>query len=52
LLVVAQKGDEYLDLMELEMLQAKRYASPFKQKAKSENLGMPTTSDLYHGGAN
>jgi hypothetical protein len=51
LLVVAKKGDEYLDLMELEMLQAKRYASPFKQKAKSENLGMPTTSDLYHRGA-
>jgi hypothetical protein len=50
LLAMAKKGDEFLDQMELEMLQTKKYASHFKQRAKSENLGVPTTSDLYHGG--
>ena len=49
LLAMAQKGDEALDQLELEMLQPKKHASPFKQKAKSENLCVPATSDLYHG---
>jgi len=50
LLAMAQKGDEALDQLELEMLQPKKHASPFKQKAKSENLGVPAISDFYHGG--
>jgi len=50
LLVMARKGEESLEKLELEMLQVEKYASPFKQKAKLENLGVSTTSDLYHGG--
>jgi hypothetical protein len=51
LLVMAQRGDELLGQLELEMLTAKKYASPFQPKVKSESLGVATTSDLYHGGS-
>jgi hypothetical protein len=34
------------------MLQGKKYAAPFKQKAKPESFGVPNISDLYQGGAN
>jgi hypothetical protein len=50
LLVMARNGEESLEKLEFEMLQTKKCTSPFKQKAKSENLGVPSTADLYHGG--
>ena len=50
LLVMAQRGDECLDQLELEMLKAYEYAPPRRKSGKSENLRVPATSDLYHGG--
>jgi hypothetical protein len=50
LLVMAQRGDQYLDRLELEMLKKRQAASSFIKGEKSENLVMPVTSDLYHGG--
>ncbi|MBU4233111.1 MAG: hypothetical protein KKD99_08635 [Proteobacteria bacterium] len=50
LLVMAQRGDACLDQLEMEMLKNHKYASPLIKSEKSENLGMPATSDLYHGG--
>ena len=50
LLAMAKRGDACLDQMEMDMLKDHKYASPFINSEKSENLGMPTTSDLYHGG--
>ena len=52
LLVMAQRGDQGLDQLELEMLKNHQVFSPPIKSEKSENLGMPATSDLYHGGAN
>lgn len=50
LLVMAHRGGQYLDQLEMEMLKNhKATFSPIKSE-KSENLGMPVTSDLYHGG--
>ena len=51
LLAMAQKGDECLDQLELEMLKTHKYAPPLIKSEKSENLRVPATSDLYHGGA-
>jgi hypothetical protein len=51
LLAMAQKSDESLEELELEMLQAKKYGPPPIIRGKSENLCVPATSDLYHGGA-
>jgi len=50
LLVMAQRGDECLDQLELEMLKPLQYAPPRIKSAESENLRVPATSDLYHGG--
>ena len=50
LLAMAQRGDNYLDRLELEMLKKRQAASTFVKSEKSENLVMPVTSDLYHGG--
>ena len=50
LLVMAPKGDESLNQLELEMLKTLKYASPRIKSEKSENLRVPATSDLYHGG--
>jgi hypothetical protein len=49
LLVMAQRGDEYLDQMELERLKSLEYAPPRIKSEKSETLHVPATSDLYHG---
>ena len=49
LLTMAKRGDEALDKMEL-VIQTKKNVYPLKQKARLENLDLPTTSDLYHGG--
>jgi hypothetical protein len=49
LLVMAQKGDACLDQLEMEMLKNHQAASRLKS-AKSENLRVPATSDVYHGG--
>jgi len=51
LLAMARKGDESLDQLELAMLQTPKYAPLPMNRAKSENLCVPTTSDLYQGGA-
>ena len=49
LLVMAQRGDECLDKLEMEML--KNYQVSSRNKSgKSENLCVPTTSDVYHSG--
>jgi len=50
LLAMAQKGDECLDQLELEMLKTSKYAPPPIKSEKSEHLCVPATSDLYHGG--
>jgi len=50
LLVMAKRGDECLDQLEMEMLKNHQATSSFIKSEKSENLGMPVTSDLYHGG--
>ena len=50
LLSMAQRGDQGLDQLELEMLKNHQASLPPIKSEKSENLGMPTTSDLYHGG--
>jgi hypothetical protein len=50
LLVMAKRGDECLDQLELEMLKTHKYAPPRMKSEKSEKLLVPSTSDLYHGG--
>ena len=50
LLVMAQRGDAYLDQMEIEMLKNHQAPSPIIKSRKSDNLRVPATSDLYHGG--
>jgi hypothetical protein len=49
LLVMAQRGDEGLDQLEMEMLNHYQTASVMKSE-KAENLRVPAASDLYHGG--
>jgi hypothetical protein len=51
LLAMAQKGDEFLDQLELEQHRAREYAPPLTKKGDAENVCVPATSDLYHGGA-
>ena len=50
LLVMAQRGDACLDQQEMEMLKNHQAASSRIKSGESENLRVPTTSDLYHGG--
>ncbi len=50
LLVMAQKGDACMDQLELEMHKTFEYAPPHLKSVGSEDLGVPATSDLYHGG--
>jgi hypothetical protein len=50
LLVMAQRGDECLDQLEMEMLKNHKDASSFSMSGKSENLPVSAASDLYHGG--
>ena len=50
LLAMAQKGDECLDQLELEMRKTFEYAPPRLKSEKSDDLRVPATSDLYHGG--
>ena len=50
LLTMAQKGDECLDQLEMEMLKNHQAASSRIKSGKSENLRVPATSDVYHGG--
>jgi hypothetical protein len=49
LLVMAQRGDACLDQLELEMLKNHQAAALLKS-GKSENIRVPATPDLYHGG--
>ena len=53
LLAMAQKGDEYLEKLELEMLQAQEYAPPLTKTRKGENQRtslVSATPDWSHGG--
>ena len=50
LLVMAQRGDAGLDQLEMEMLKNYQAASSLTKSGKSENLRVPATSDLFHGG--
>jgi len=50
LLVMAQRGDECLDQLELEMFKTSQYAPPLIKSEKSENLRVSATPDLSHGG--
>jgi hypothetical protein len=50
LLIMAQRGDECLDQLELEMPKTHKYALPHMRSEKPGKLGLPTTADLYHGG--
>jgi hypothetical protein len=50
LLAMAQRGDQYLDRLDLERLKERQAAASFQKREKSENLVMPVASDLYHGG--
>jgi hypothetical protein len=49
LLVMAQRGDACLDQLEMEMLKNHEAVALLKS-GKSENIRLPATSDLYHGG--
>ena len=48
LLVMAQRADQSLDQLEMEMLKNYQAASGLTKKGKSENLRVPATSDLHH----
>jgi hypothetical protein len=50
LLVMAQKGDECRDQLEFEMYKTFEYAPPRLKSETSEDIRVPATSDLYHGG--
>ena len=50
LLVMAQRADQSLDQLEMEMLKNHQAASSLIKSGKSETLRLPATSDLYHGG--
>ena len=50
LLVMAQRADQSLDQLEMEMLKDYQAASCLTKRGKSETLRLPATSDLYHGG--
>lgn len=50
LLVMAQRGDQDLDQLEMEMLKNYQVTSSLVKSGKSGNLPVPATSDLYHGG--
>jgi hypothetical protein len=50
LLAMAQKGDECLDQLESEIRKTFEHAPPRLKSEKSEDLRVPATSDLYHGG--
>jgi hypothetical protein len=50
MLVMAQRGDECLHQLELEMLKKHKDAPSFSISGKSENLPVSVASDLYHGG--
>jgi hypothetical protein len=47
---MAQKGEECLDQLELEIRKTFEYAPPRPKSEKSEDLCVPATSDFYHGG--
>jgi hypothetical protein len=49
LLVMAQRADESLDQLEMEMLKNYQTSSCLNKRGKSENLRVPATSDLHHG---
>jgi hypothetical protein len=51
LLTMAQKGDKFQDQLELEGPRGQECARSVIIRGESENLGVPATSDLYHGGA-
>jgi hypothetical protein len=50
LLVMAQRGDACLEQLEMEMFNNQQDAPPLNTREKPENLRVPATSDLYHGG--
>ena len=50
LLVMAQRADQSMDQLEMEMLKNHQAASSLIKSGKSETLRLPATSDLYHGG--
>jgi len=49
LLAMAQKGEEYLDQLELEQYRVREYAPSLTKKGKSENIRVSATPDLSHG---
>ena len=51
LLAMAQKGDECLEQLELEMLKPPQYVPPLIKTEKSENTCVPANSALYNVGA-
>jgi hypothetical protein len=52
LLAMAKKGEESFEKLEFERFQARENPHFLPKRGKTNNLGVPTTSDLYHGGAN
>jgi hypothetical protein len=52
LLAMAQKGDEVYEKLEFERFRTCKNPPFLPKRGKTNNLGVPTTSDLYHGGAN
>jgi len=50
LLVMAHKGEECLDQLELEMLNTYNQTQLLKKSEKSKKRCAPPISDLYHGG--
>ena len=52
LLVMARRGEQCLDQLEMEMLRNRQAAPDLIKSGKSETIRVPATSDLYHGGIN
>jgi hypothetical protein len=50
LVAMAQKGDKFLDQMELEEFRVQEYTSSLAIRGESDDPGVPVTSDLCHGG--
>jgi hypothetical protein len=50
LLVMAQRGDECLDRMELEILKKHNATFSLVQSVKPERFVKSAAADLYHGG--
>jgi hypothetical protein len=52
LLVMARKGEESFEKLEIERLQFQDYPSSLPIRGQTKSFDVPSTIDLYHRGAN